>query len=210
MTHHIIIADTYKYYLRGIAEILSEHKFEAVNTIAVVEACDLVLDNSFLQQARLVPPIIYIIGPNLAEVLAFKLCRVIRTQPHKLKIILISADADDLLYQVDACGVGVCTCLLRHVTDDELCQTIVNVAAGYLHISEQALTLAQIPIKLSNAEWVVLTHLAQGLSDIEISEKMGNKPNTVGVHIGNIFSKLGVHSREKAVLRAQRRGLFDT
>lgn len=165
---------------------------------------------AFFNRQGLPPPIIYIIGPNLAEVSAFGLCRVLRTQPHKPKIILISADADDLLYQVDACGVGVCTCLLRHVTDDELCQTIVNVVAGYRHISEQALTLAQIPIKLSNAEWVVLTHLVQGLSDVEISQKMGNKPNTIGSHIGNIFSKLGVHSREKAVLRAQRRGLFDT
>lgn len=96
----------------------------------------------------------------------------------------------------------------RYVGDDELCQAIRNIATGYTLISAEALALAKMPIELSNAEHLVLSYLAQGLSNQEIADRLHNALGTVKVHVKHILSKLQVASREAAVLRAQLLGLI--
>ena len=144
----------------------------------------------------------------MTELQAFKLCREVARQHPKPKIILISASERDLFFQADACATGACACLPRYLGDDELCRAIRNIAAGYMLISADALALATMPIELSNAEHLVLSYLAQGLSNQEIADRLNNALGTVKVHVKHILSKLQVSSREAAVLRAQRLGLI--
>jgi DNA-binding NarL/FixJ family response regulator len=53
----------------------------------------------------------------------------------------------------------------------------------------------------------VLNLLAQGLSDVMISEELVISPRTVNAHLTSIYGKLGVNSRAAATRFAIEKGL---
>ncbi len=53
----------------------------------------------------------------------------------------------------------------------------------------------------------VLRLIAQGLRNREIAAKLVISEKTVGNHISNIFTKLQVNDRSRAIVRALRGGL---
>jgi DNA-binding CsgD family transcriptional regulator len=63
---------------------------------------------------------------------------------------------------------------------------------------------------LSERELDILRLVAQGLSNKEIAQQLFISPNTVKVHLRNIFAKIGVLSRTEAALYALKHGLVTT
>ncbi|HEY54065.1 MAG TPA: hypothetical protein G4N94_11470 [Caldilineae bacterium] len=59
---------------------------------------------------------------------------------------------------------------------------------------------------LTRRESEILDLLAEGLSNDEIAYQLGISPNTVKVHVRNIFEKMEVQSRTEATMEALRRG----
>jgi DNA-binding NarL/FixJ family response regulator len=53
----------------------------------------------------------------------------------------------------------------------------------------------------------VLALLAQGLSNAEITDRLVLSPKTVRNHVSNIYLKLGVPDRARAIVHARRHGL---
>ena len=62
---------------------------------------------------------------------------------------------------------------------------------------------------LSPREKEVLLLIAEGRTNREIGERLFISQKTVGVHVGNILSKLGVSGRVEAAAVAIRLGLTD-
>ncbi|XUU59630.1 response regulator transcription factor [Erythrobacter sp. HA6-11] len=54
-------------------------------------------------------------------------------------------------------------------------------------------------LKLTRRECEILDHLASGASNKEIARSLGVSPNTIKTHIANLYIKLGVSGRGKAV-----------
>jgi DNA-binding NarL/FixJ family response regulator len=54
------------------------------------------------------------------------------------------------------------------------------------------------PLDLTEREWEVLAHLAQGRTNQEIAETLSVSENTVRFHLKNIYEKLGVTNRTEA------------
>jgi LuxR family maltose regulon positive regulatory protein len=61
---------------------------------------------------------------------------------------------------------------------------------------------------LSEREMNILKLLAQGCSDKVIAKTLVIAPDTVHKHLGNIYSKLDVHTRMEAVKRSRELGLL--
>ncbi|HHB90823.1 MAG TPA: hypothetical protein ENK60_05900 [Anaerolineae bacterium] len=59
---------------------------------------------------------------------------------------------------------------------------------------------------LTRRETEILGLIAQGLSNDEIAQQLHISPNTVKVHVRNIFEKMGVQSRTEASIEAVKRG----
>jgi len=59
---------------------------------------------------------------------------------------------------------------------------------------------------LTRRETETLNLLAEGLSNDEVASQLGISPNTVKVHVRNIFEKMAVQSRTEATMEAVRRG----
>jgi LuxR family maltose regulon positive regulatory protein len=62
---------------------------------------------------------------------------------------------------------------------------------------------------LSEREMEILRLIADGLSNQEISARLVVSQNTVKSHVKNIFGKLGVNSRTRAIARAREAGLIE-
>ena len=62
---------------------------------------------------------------------------------------------------------------------------------------------------LTATEARVVELVAEGLSNRQIGERMFVSPETVKTHVGDIFKKIGVHSRVELVARAVTRGPTD-
>ena len=64
-------------------------------------------------------------------------------------------------------------------------------------------------VELSDREKEILKLVATGVSNKEIAYHLGISPNTVKVHLRNVFTKIGAASRTEAALTAVRMGLVE-
>ena len=131
-------------------------------------------------------------------------------------LVLTSYSEEEKLAQ--ALKEGALGYLLKDSSPEELLEAIKEVSQGKTHLSpELAFRVVRLMTgritPLSNSEFLtkreleVLNLLAQGLSDREIAQRLFISPRTVGTHVSNILTKLGVKNRTQAVLLAQEKGL---
>jgi DNA-binding NarL/FixJ family response regulator len=109
-----------------------------------------------------------------------------------------------------ALGAGALAYLTKDAAADELLNGILSVHAGRRFVSKTvgALLAERLPgMNLTDRELDVLRLLARGRSNREIGADLGIAENTVRIHLGRIFDKLGVSDRTQAVLAAIQRGL---
>ena len=63
-------------------------------------------------------------------------------------------------------------------------------------------------LTITRREYEVLQHIAQGLSNQEIADRMFVSLNTIKTHTSNLFSKLDAQRRTQAVQKARALGLL--
>ena len=134
--------------------------------------------------------------------------------------ILVFSNFSDNNYVFPAIKAGANGYLLKDSSPEELIQAVRDIYNGKssLHpviaqkiIQElhQPADLPQIDEPLTAREIDVLKHVAQGLSNQDISKKLKIKEGTVRIHVGNILNKLQLSNRTQAALYALRKGIAE-
>ncbi len=126
-------------------------------------------------------------------------------------LILTTYDTEaDILAAIEAGASGY---LLKDAPPDELPAAVRAAAAGQSAlapaIAQRLMQRMRVPSQsLSNRESEVLTLVAEGMSNLQISHHLFLSQATVKSHLVHIFTKLGVDSRTAAVAAADARGLI--
>jgi DNA-binding NarL/FixJ family response regulator len=101
--------------------------------------------------------------------------------------------------------------VLKDTISDDLIHVIREVYAGRRVVTpeiQQALNERKRRPPLSQRERQVLELVAEGMRNKEIAAALGISTDTTGMHVKNIYTKLGVHDRTAAVAKAIRRGII--
>ena len=129
--------------------------------------------------------------------------------PHVLVLTTYDTDAD-ILASIEAGAVGY---LLKDAPPEELATAVRTAAAGKSALAPAiALRLMdrmRAPdAALSRREIEVLQLVADGHSNLQISQQLFLSQATVKSHLAHVYTKLGVDSRIAAVAAATTRGLI--
>jgi NarL family two-component system response regulator LiaR len=144
--------------------------------------------------------------------------RAIRAASPQTQVVLLTSfeDAQQIVAAVQA---GALSCMLKDVDADALADTLRKAARGeaVLHPRVAAKLMetlrrgaepgSEVLESLSTREREVLTLMAEGLSNLQIAERLGIGEKTVKTHVSNVLSKLNVNDRTQAAVYAWKSGL---
>jgi len=121
-------------------------------------------------------------------------------------IALSNYEGDEDIHR--ALAAGAVTYLFKRTVSEELIEMIELVLAGKARLpAEVQAKVSDNRPRLTHREVEVLTLLASGSSNKEISNALGISAGTVNTHVTSVFTKLGVNDRAQAASVAVQRGI---
>jgi pimeloyl-ACP methyl ester carboxylesterase/DNA-binding CsgD family transcriptional regulator len=90
--------------------------------------------------------------------------------------------------------------------DEPAWQRFCDVVLEFAEIAGKGAPADSAFAQLSTRERQILTQMSQGLSNMEIADRLGIREKTVRNHVSNLFDKLGVWTRAQAIVFANERG----
>ncbi len=129
--------------------------------------------------------------------------------PSARVLVLTTYEGDEDIYQ--AMEAGASGYLIKDMPQEVLFNAVKRIHLGgkYLPLPVSQALASRVPdSSLSKRECEVLRLVAQGMSNQEISAKLGITEGTVKCHISVILSRLNVRDRTQAVVIGLQRGLI--
>jgi NarL family two-component system response regulator LiaR len=208
----ILICDDHPIVRIGLKSLLNETPVMEL----VGEAVD---GEEAVRLAKSIKPDVIIMGIVMPRKNGIDAMSEIKKNDPDIPILVFSSFSDDN-YVFPAIKAGANGYLLKDSTPEELIQAVSDIYNGKssLHpviaqkvIQElhQPSDLPQIEDPLTAREVDVLKHVAQGLSNQDISKELKIKEGTVRIHVGNILNKLQLSNRTQAALYALRKGIAE-
>lgn len=147
--------------------------------------------------------------PGISGVECTRQLRGLLTDTHI--VMLTVYDDSDRIFQ--ALQMGASGYLLKRAQADEILQAIQDVHRGGAPMSayiarkvvqsfQRQAPSARPDEVLSKRESEVLGYVARGYSDKEVADALGLTPATIRSYLKTIYSKLHVHSRTQAIIKA--------
>jgi DNA-binding NarL/FixJ family response regulator len=149
--------------------------------------------------------------------------RQLRERHPDVRVIALTTYADDESV-LGALRAGARGYLTKDASGEDIRAAILTVAAGeaaldpvvQLHVVA-AIAAEQVPCEdpnrpelpddLTAREAQVLALIAEGLTNVEIAERLVVSPTTIKSHINHLFAKAGIRDRAQAVNYAYRTGI---
>ena len=172
---------------------------------------------SALEAAHRIPalrPRVAVLDARLPDGSGIEVCRAVRAvDPTISALILTSYDDDEALFA--AIMAGASGYVLKEIRGTDLVQAVRHVAAGgsLIDPSLTARVLERVRngpstapelAELTEQELKLLAHIAEGLTNRQIGEKMFLAEKTVKNYVSNLLAKLGMSHRTQAAVYAAR------
>ena len=215
MTTSVLVVDDVDLFRTGLAAALDREGFSVAG-----EADDAEAAVSAAEQFQPDLVVLDILMPGLSGLDVVEKIRAV--SPGSRVVMLSASESEEDLLQ--CIRVGARGYLVKDGSFEELAKSLRSVAEGGAAISPLMTAklldvLAQLlrhrdftaPRRptLTGREIEVLRHVARGMTSKEIGHVLFISENTVKNHVRNILDKLGLHSRNEAVLYAVRERLIE-
>jgi len=211
----VLVVDDVDLFRTGLSAALARAGFDVIGEAKDAEAA---VSAAETLQPELV--VLDILMPGVSGLEAVEKVRAVA--PHSRVVMLTGSESEeDLLECIKAGARGY---LVKDAPFDELARSLDSVAAGGAAISplmtgklldvlsqllrHQDFTAPRRP-GLTGRELEVLQFVARGMTSKAIGHVLFISENTVKNHVRNILDKLGLHSRNEAVLYAVRERLIE-
>jgi two-component system NarL family response regulator len=198
----VLIVDDHAIFRRGLVSIVEQAKGLAV-------AGEAANGEEAVAAYRKLKPDIALVDLQMPGVDGFEtLLRIRHNDPAAKVVILTMLNTDDDINHVLRAGARAY--LLKDASPDDIVQCIRDVCEGRTRVSPDiAARLADrfTMVQLTPREHSVLGHVAEGLNNAAIGERLRITEGTVKVHVAHLFDKLGAKSRTDLVAIGVRRGL---
>lgn len=211
MTIRVLLAEDHKIVREGTRQLLQQ----SPDLQIIAETAD---GAEAARLAQALAPDVIVMDVRMPGMSGLDATRAIRASAPRVRVLILSAYDDDR-YLFPLLEAGASGYLLKTASGAELIDAIHVVHAGGTVFSPQvtgkvlqrvngrAPNPASAPIEsLTEREMEVLRQAAHGRSNKAIATALTISPQTVQVHLRNIFSKLGVGSRSEATALALSRG----
>ena len=212
---HIMIVDDHQIIVDGIKSLLKEVE----NITVVAEANN---GRDAIAMLEKTPVTIILMDIEMPILNGCDATAMITSRYPDIKIIALTTHDEKSIVR-KMLNAGASGYVLKNINKEILVEAITTVAKGNIYFSSEiSLALASpsaeeiiAPAKhpssaafLSSREIEILKHLANGLSNNEIAEKLFISPNTVDTHRTHIMSKLKIHNVVSLVKYAIKSGLI--
>ena len=172
---------------------------------------------SAVEATRRIPalrPDVAVLDARLPDGSGIEVCRAMRSvDPNLHGLILTSYDDDEALFA--AIMAGAAGYVLKDVRGRDLLEAIKRVAAGQSLIDPALLARVLDRVRngpqvapeladLTDQEMKLLGHIAEGLTNRQISERMFLAEKTVKNYVSTLLHKLGMQRRTQAAVLATR------
>ena len=170
-----------------------------------------------IEAARELLPDVILMDVRMPDMHGLDATRRIKEERPRTAVIVVTNHADPA-YLRTAIDAGAAGYLLKDVSRELLVGAVREVASGGTFIETQTLrgVLREITATgpapegaqgLTRREREILSHVADGLSNREIAERLVLSPETVKSHVAAVLKKLGLSDRTQAAVYAVRNGL---
>ena len=211
----VLIVDDHHLVRAGIVSLLSRHKDieivgEAANGMEAV------------QQAKATSPDIVLMDITMPEMDGIRAAQEISTLSRSIRVLMLTQyEQEEYIKRVMHSGVS--GYILKTSLVDDLTTAIRTVHDGKRFITPAVSDkmvdsyikngiggkAPKNPQRLTNREREILQQVAEGLSNLQIGQKLCISVRTVEFHRTNIMEKLGVHETASLVKYAIKNRLID-
>ena len=207
----IVLADDHELVRSGLVKLLEAYK----DLVIVGEAGD---GLEAIEKTKKLNPDVLVIDLSMPELSGLEATKVVRKEcPQVAVLVLTMHQNEQYVYQIFKAGAG--GYILKDAGKDELATAIRTVAKGEKYFSAR---ISEIMVEgfvrrgatrdekktgdqldagdsLTKREKEILSLIADGLDNQEISEKLFISPRTVDTHRTNIMQKLDIHDAGRLV-----------
>ncbi len=210
----VMVVDDHEVVREGVVRILERQG--GITVVALARTGEEAMD-----KIRLFEPEVVTVDIELPGINGIELIKRIKSEYPEVEAVALTV-YDDEEFAKQAIKAGAIGYVIKDAAQEELVQAVRAAAAGESLVSTSVARKLLREIKeppkarryraedfegLSERELDVLKLMAKGLNNRQIAAQLFISELTVKVHIRNIFRKLGVGDRTKAVIYAIDKGL---
>ncbi len=207
----VLLTDDHELVRTGIRRLLEDSK-----QLEIVGEADCGEDS--LQLAQSLKPDVILMDVNMPGIGGVEACRRILQRNPKQKIIVLTVH-NEHTFPKRLLEIGAKGYLTKDCGVDEMIKAIKQVNSGGSYIASsiaQQLALSLLPgndvnpiDRLSHREFQVMLMISQGLTNVEISDKLCLSPKTISTYRLRVLEKLNAHNEVDLIKIAVEQGMVE-